>query len=106
MCQKKLSAWTALSEQVEELLDKGLVDLFKENQDRVSEFSVQENGYYLDFSKQLISKDVFGNLVKLAEQSQLREKINDLLAGKPLNNTEGRAALHSALRLPKDSVLE
>ncbi len=59
----------------------------------------------LDFSKQKLDLSVFQGLVKLAEAVGLGKAIISLMAGEPVNNTEGRAALHTALRLPPGSEL-
>eukprot|EP00919_Chromeraceae_sp_WS-2016_P034116 GHVR01080881.1.p1 GENE.GHVR01080881.1~~GHVR01080881.1.p1 ORF type:complete len:507 (+),score=95.94 GHVR01080881.1:124-1644(+) len=45
-------------------------------------------------------------LLSLSEQVQLSENITDMLAGKKVNNTENRSALHVALRSPADAKIE
>ena len=59
----------------------------------------------LDFSKNLIDDDIWGALVALAEAAGVRERTSAMFAGEHINNTEDRAVLHTALRLPADASL-
>jgi glucose-6-phosphate isomerase len=43
-------------------------------------------------------------LLNLAERAKLRTKMNAMFAGEHINNTEDRAVLHTALRMPRDEV--
>ena len=60
----------------------------------------------MDYSKQCIDEAVFATLLKLAESCDLKSRIQALLQGEKVNTSEERAALHTALRLPKDAVLK
>ena len=60
---------------------------------RVEQYSTSVDGLYLDFSKQNISNDEMSELFKLAEASNLKEKINAQFSGEMINNTEKRAVL-------------
>lgn len=60
---------------------------------------------YIDYSKQLVDADVLSKLVNLADACHLEQRINALMQGEQVNITEQRAALHTALRLPKDAEL-
>ena len=57
-------------------------------------------GVYLDFSKQRITDETVRLLVKLATEVGLRSRIEAMFDGATVNVTEGRAALHAALRAP------
>jgi glucose-6-phosphate isomerase len=57
-------------------------------------------GLYLDYSKNRLTGETLGLLVALAEASGLRDRIEAMFRGEPLNATEGRAVLHVALRAP------
>lgn len=81
-----------------------LVELFCDGK-RAERFCVQACGIHMDYSKQIIDDDVLQNLVELAKQKQLDDKIRSLLLGERVNETENRAALHTALRLPKNERL-
>ena len=54
----------------------------------------------LDISKQKIDISILNGLIRLAEKVNLPQAIQGLVGGAVVNNTEGRPALHSALRLP------
>ena len=82
-----------------------LNDLFAKRPSRGLEFHTAACGIYADFSKQKIDDTIFEALLNLAHTCNLPNQIRQLLAGAPVNDTENRAALHTALRLPKDSVL-
>jgi len=59
----------------------------------------------INFRKQLLDANSWNSLFALAESKQLKSKIDALLSGEVVNPTEGRAALHTALREPKGSTL-
>ncbi len=66
-------------------------------------FSRQQHDVVLDFSRNLITEDTLGLLMGLAERRALEAWRDRLFGGQPVNHTEGRAALHMALRAPQDS---
>ena len=99
-------AWKSLQGHALEMEDIHLQDLFADDSGRFDRFSLQLDGLLFDYSKQRINKDTLNSLVALAEQQGLQEKISQLLRGEPLNGTEGRAALHTALRSHSDESVE
>lgn len=82
-----------------------LADLFTKDTERAQTFSTAAEGIYFDYSKQCLNAEVKDALLELAQQSQLTEKIQALFAGEKVNISEQRAALHTALRLPKSAQL-
>ncbi|MGZ5263695.1 MAG: glucose-6-phosphate isomerase, partial [Kaistella sp.] len=78
--------------------DFELRSLFQHNPNRFNEFSVKRAGYLFDFSKNLIDQNTLDLLLKLAEETQLKEAISAMFSGEKINETEGRAVLHIALR--------
>ncbi|MCE1187270.1 MAG: glucose-6-phosphate isomerase, partial [Rhodocyclales bacterium] len=76
-----------------------LRELFSADTRRHERFSCRHDQLLLDYSKQRIDTQVFAQLLALAEEAKLAEGIRALFAGAPLNNTEGRAVLHTAARL-------
>jgi len=72
---------------------------------RYDEFSCSQDGLVLDYSRQLLTTEIFGLLMQLAEQRQVGDWIGQLFAGAPVNDTEDRPALHMALRRPADEPL-
>lgn len=79
--------------------------LFRENSERADEFSASLDDIYLDYSKNLIDKEVMRALLDLAEEAGLKEGIDAMFRGEKINETENRAVLHTALRDFSDEPL-
>ncbi len=92
------SSWQALSKHYETMKDRTLSELFAGDARRASDFSVEFEDLLLDYSKNLVDRETMGLLLKLAEESGLRQAIDDMFTGKKINVTENRAVLHVALR--------
>ncbi len=96
---RQTAAWSELQALFDENKNMELAALFANNPDRFKQFSCQFNDHLLlDFSKNLITKEIFDKLVELAEQVDLKGAIQAQLSGEKINVTENRAVLHSALR--------
>jgi len=95
-----LPGWGSLcakAEQFSEMhLDKLLHD--PERQQKLM-FSTFEH-FVIDFSKQRLSTAVLDELLELAKQAKVEQKVKNLLSGEIVNLSENRAALHTALRAP------
>ncbi|WEK68628.1 MAG: glucose-6-phosphate isomerase [Candidatus Chryseobacterium colombiense] len=78
--------------------DFDLRTLFQENPNRFQEFSLQRDNFLFDYSKNLIDSKTKELLLNLAEESQLKDAISKMFSGDKINETEGRAVLHTALR--------
>jgi glucose-6-phosphate isomerase len=94
------SSFGKLKEIFNVLSNQKIVDLFHNDKLRADNFSIQIDGLYVDFSKNLINKEVIANFIELAEELDLKDKIKDMFSGVKINFTENRAVLHSALRNP------
>lgn len=79
-----------------------LTTLFAEDSARFENFSVALSPIVFDFSKHRINKNVLKNLVAWANAQDLRPWIKRLFSAEQINYTENRAAMHWALRLPKN----
>lgn len=90
-------AWKNLNQYFAEN-DLDLRTLFSENPQRFEEFSIKRENFIFDYSKNLINAEVKNLLLKLAEECQLKEAISKMFGGEKINETEGRAVLHTALR--------
>jgi len=75
-----------------------LLSLFQKDPDRHRRFALSVDGLLLDYSKNLIDETIFSALLELAEQSTLGHQRDALFNGDPINCSEQRAALHTALR--------
>lgn len=80
-----------------------LVRAFAADPARVQDFTVCGPGLVADLSKQRWDRGIRASLLELAEQVGLRGQREALRAGARLNRSEGRAALHTALRAPAGS---
>ena len=78
--------------------DFELRTLFKYNPERFKEFSLETEDLLFDYSKNLIDARTLDLLLKLAEETQLKEAIGQMFSGEKINETENRAVLHTALR--------
>ncbi|MBB4807977.1 glucose-6-phosphate isomerase [Chryseobacterium defluvii] len=90
-------SWKALDEHFENN-DFDLRSLFQYNPDRFEEFSVKRSNFLFDYSKNLIDSRTKELLLDLAEECQLKDAISRMFSGDKINETEGRAVLHTALR--------
>ena len=72
--------------------------LFAENPQRFEEFSVKRDNYLFDYSKNLINSTTMEYLLRLAEETKVKEAINLMFSGEKINETENKAVLHTALR--------
>lgn len=72
---------------------------------RGERFCVSACDILMDYGKQALTEPILADLLALADSMDLSCKINDLLTGMRVNDTEDRPALHTALRLPKGSSL-
>jgi glucose-6-phosphate isomerase len=90
--------WSALRQHQAGMRSLHLRRLFSDDPGRGPRFTVDAPGLCLDYSKNLITDATMRGLLALAEARGLRHAIDDLFSGKPVNNTENRPALHTALR--------
>jgi len=97
----KRPAWKALSAHSKKIAGTHLRDLFAEDPKRGERLTASAAGLFLDYSKNRVTEETLGLLVKLAEQSGLKAKIDAMFSGEKINITEDRAVLHVALRAPK-----
>ena len=95
-----LPAWQALNQHRQAMQDFSMREAFNADPQRFSQFTLSSCGLFLDYSKNLITSETRDLLVGLAEEVGLKDAINSLYAGEPVNSSEGRPALHTALRRP------
>ncbi|MDQ0476686.1 glucose-6-phosphate isomerase [Chryseobacterium sp. MDT2-18] len=91
------TAWKNLHEHFAQN-DFDLRTLFRHNPERFQQFSVKREDYLFDFSKNLIDQKTFDLLQSLAAECDLKSAIEAMFSGEKINETEGRAVLHTALR--------
>ncbi|WP_426143134.1 glucose-6-phosphate isomerase [Pseudomonas sp. DWP3-1-2] len=101
-----LPAWQALKQHREAMQDFSMRDAFNEDPQRFNEFTLSSCGLFLDYSKNLITTETRDLLVALANEVGLKEAIKAQYDGELVNSSEGRPALHTALRRPVGDKLQ
>lgn len=94
----KTPSWQALTQHFAEANTLQLNDLFLEDKERFSRFSLSACGILLDYSKNRITPKTMDLLCDLAKEANLTTQIQALMKGEPVNITENRAAAHTACR--------
>ena len=98
-------AWKALEQHFSAVRDVHLRDLFADDPARGERLAVEAAGLYLDYSKHRITSETLGLLLALAEESDLTGRVSAMFRGDRVNASEQRAALHVALRAPRDASM-
>ena len=101
----KCTEWTHLASLAQQRKSQHIRDLFNADSDRVSNLTFQAGPLALDFSRQRVDAQVIESLLELAQQVGVETARDAMFAGEHINNTEDRAVLHTALRLPKTAEL-
>ncbi len=99
-------AWSKLKEHYNEVENLEMKRLFEENSGRADEFTLEWEDFYVDYSKNRITSKTKKLLEELAEECGLEEAISDYFGGASINQTEGRAVLHTALRANSNKEVE
>ena len=94
-----------LQEHYKQISKLRLVDLFNNDSNRASKYTLETNGLVFDFSKNNINEETLELLIKLASESDLTRQIEAMFSGSKINNTENRAVLHTALRSKDKTIL-
>ncbi|MDK8670833.1 glucose-6-phosphate isomerase [Corynebacterium sp. MSK195] len=97
--------WSELAKVYEEKKDLNLRELFAADADRARNFAFDAAGLHVDLSKNLIDGDIVKQLVEVAKAADLEARRDAMFAGEHINNTEDRAVLHTALRIPVEDDL-
>ncbi|HEY8026768.1 MAG TPA: glucose-6-phosphate isomerase [Burkholderiaceae bacterium] len=99
-------AFRALAAHYESARDWQMRDLFNENPDRFSQFTLKAAGLLLDYSKNRLNPETVQLLCALARERGVETQRDAMFAGAKINLTEQRAVLHTALRAPRGTKLE
>jgi glucose-6-phosphate isomerase len=93
-----LPAWGALAAHAKDFVKVKLRDLAASDAKRWQNFHVEHDGWLLDVSRQRITHQTLALLFDLAREVNVAGRIAAMFRGDPINTTEGRAVLHTALR--------
>lgn len=100
------NSWKKLTEHHSTLKNVHLKELFSLDSNRAGSLSIEWNDFLLDFSKNRITDETLELLYGLADEMDLKGAIQKYFSGDTINETEGRAVLHTALRAKaNDKVL-
>jgi glucose-6-phosphate isomerase len=91
-------SWKKLQDHYKQLKSEHLKDLFASDPERASRFSIRWNGFLVDYSKNRIDDTTLELLEALARECGLEAAMESYFTGEAINETEGRAVLHTALR--------
>ncbi len=94
----KSAAWRALQDDYKRMASTHMRDLFAADPARFNKYSLRFGEILFDYAKNRITDETLVHLLALAEQAGLAERIAAMFSGEKINNTEGRAVLHVALR--------
>ena len=98
MALTETRAWAELQRHYQAIEGEQMRDWFARDPGRFHKFSLRFGELLLDYSKNRITEETMGLLMDLAREQQLPRWIERMFAGEAINNTEGRAVLHVALR--------
>jgi glucose-6-phosphate isomerase len=80
-------------------------ELFAQDAQRFQHCCIEAAGLALDYSRQRVDASVVNCYAALADQLSLRARIEAMFRGDPINSSENRAVLHTALRRADDAAL-
>lgn len=98
MTPLNIPEWQSLVRHYSDLKYVSMREQFALDSDRAHHFLVKSGDLLLDYSKNRITIKTMGKLVALAESVNMSDWIERMFSGEAINNTEGRAVLHTALR--------
>ncbi|PKQ45830.1 glucose-6-phosphate isomerase [Confluentibacter flavum] len=96
-------SWKQLEEHYKAMQNVHMKDLFAQDSTRANKFTIKWDDFYVDYSKNRITEETMTYLLQLADEVKLKEAIKSQFSGEVINQTEGRAVLHTALRAPKNA---
>ncbi|MFJ4833948.1 glucose-6-phosphate isomerase [Streptomyces sp. NPDC088747] len=98
--------WTALAGHRDELAGTHLRDLFAADPGRGGGYTLEVGDLHVDYSKHLVNDETLRLLRQLAAATDVFGLRDAMFRGEKINVTEDRAVLHTALRAPRDAVVE
>jgi glucose-6-phosphate isomerase len=98
-------SWKQLRAHHDKMEPLHLRDLFADDPGRGERLTLDAAGLYLDYSKNRVTDETLALLLRLADESDLRGRIDAMFRGDKINLTENRAVLHTALRAPRGAVI-
>lgn len=94
-------SWKKLEEHFNKVKDVHMKQWFAQDAERANKMTIKWEDFYVDYSKNRITEETLNLLLELANEVDLKDAISKYFEGDIINETEGRAVLHTALRAPK-----
>lgn len=98
------STWKNLTSHFNEIKNIEMKQMFADGK-KAEDFTLKWKDFTVDFSKNRITKKTLDLLFNLASECNLQQSIEDQFSGKKINQTEGRAVLHTAVRTEKNKKI-
>jgi glucose-6-phosphate isomerase len=98
-------AWKKLQDHYNTMATVSMKEMFASDANRSEKFHLKWNDFLLDYSKNKINQETLQLLTELANEVGLKSAISDYFNGEIINQTENRAVLHTALRLPENATV-
>lgn len=102
----QLPAWKALEQDFANTQNSHMRDLFEQDPERAQRYWLQVGGISVDYSKNRINDQILADLIELAKQAGLPERMKQMFSGEKINQTENRSVLHIALRNRSNRKIE
>jgi glucose-6-phosphate isomerase len=96
-------SWKKLQEHFDQIKDVHMTKWFNEDEERASRFTIKWDDFFVDYSKNRITHETIDLFVEMANEIGLSEAIASQFTGGIINQTEGRAVLHTALRANEEA---
>jgi len=94
----RTTAWKELKAHFSLMIDQQMKDLFIQDPERFSRYSIRFEDILFDYSKNIINDETIRLLLDLARETGVEGAIEKMFSGDRINETENRAVLHTALR--------
>ena len=98
-------SWKKLQAHFQTVKNKRIQEHFQNDPYRFEQFSIQWEDFLVDFSKNRLTKETLTLLEELANEADLKGAMEAYFGGEAINQTEGRAVLHTALRAPETAQI-
>ncbi|AOW08588.1 glucose-6-phosphate isomerase [Flavobacterium gilvum] len=99
------AAWKKLQAHYNEIQSASMTSMFQSDASRTEKFHLKWNDFLVDYSKNRITQETIDLLLELANETGLKNAISNYFGGALINQTEGRAVLHTALRAKETAVI-
>lgn len=99
------SSWKALEAHFMKIKDDRMKEMFAQDPGRANKFTIKWEDFYVDYSKNRVDAITMELLLELSREVRLDQAIQSYFSGDIINETEGRAVLHTALRLPETAKI-